>query len=516
LIAIAINLCYGVAAIIVGLFIAGRWQQMGLTTVAQFVEMRFGKTTVQLYTWIKGLLGIFLMGAGVYAFSRIFCAIIPMPEGHFLANPETGKLSIDFVSITLSIIVVIYTMAGGLWAVLVTGVLQFVVLMAAVLLVLPLAFVRVGNLSEFIQQLPAGFLRPTAPDMEYTWFFLGMWAIIHVFVWGSEWQFAQRYVCVPTVKEAKKTAYIIGVLYLFSPIIWMLPPLMYRGINPGANHEEAYILMCKEVLPVGMLGLMIAAMLSATSSTVASVINVYAGAYTYDLYYAYIAPKASERHLVWAGRVITVILGLILISSCLIISRADVTKFVIMFSALLYTPWLLPTLWGLFSKRIGQRDFWITVGLSMLIIITFMVSFNPTFGGLLRNVPAVKESAFLSYFDSHPKTMSLILGNIPPVVILVILQLLQCKKVNPGWDKVQQRVADYSKEAKLSPESLFPAKVIAWSLGILGLAMIYVTIISDRDKNILGIFTGVLIALSVLLFILIRKYENKLISQLQE
>ena len=152
----------------------------------------------------------------------------------------------------------------------------------------------------------------------------------------------------------------------------------------------------------------------------------------------------------------------------------------------------------------------------MLIIFVFMVSFNPTFGGLLRHVSAVKDSAFISYFDSHPKTVSLILGNIPPVVILVILQLLQRKKVNPGWDKVQQRVADYSKETKLLPESLFPAKVIAWSLGILGLAMIYVTIIAEKDKSILTVFTGVMILLSAILFVLIRKYEKKLSSQLQE
>ena len=514
LIAIAINLCYGVAAIIVGLFIAGKWQRMGLTTVAQFVEMRFGKTTVQLYTWIKGLLGIFMMGAGVYAFARIFCAIIPLPEGHFLADSQTGKLSIDLVSVTLSIVVVIYTMAGGLWAVLVTGVLQFVILMAAVCLVLPLAFVRVENMSAFIQQLPEGFLRPTAPDMEYTWFFLAMWVIIHIFVWGSEWHFAQRYTCVPTEKEAKKTAYIIGILYLFSPIIWMLPPLLYRGINPSANHEEAYILMCKEVLPVGMLGLMIAAMLSATSSSVASVINVYAGAYTYDLYYAYIAPKASERHLVWAGRLITVMLGLILASSCLIINRTDVTKFIIMASALLYTPWLLPTLWGLFSKRIGQKDFWITVSISMFIIISVLVSFNPTFGGLLRDLSVFKDSDFLNYFDSHQKTIGLLMGNIPPVVILVVLHVLRRHSINPGWDKVQQRVADFSKEAPLSSESLFPAKVIAWSLGILGVAMIYVTWFSEKDKGILATFTGILMGLSLLIFMAIRKYEKRLASEI--
>jgi solute:Na+ symporter, SSS family len=513
-IAIAINLCYGISAILVGLFIAGRWQKMGLTTVAQFVEMRFGKTTVQLYTWIKGLLGIFLMGAGVYAFSRIFCAIIPMSGGHWLADPKTGNLSIDFVSIALSVIVVVYTMAGGLWAVLVTGVLQFVVLMVSVLLVLVLAFTRMGNIPEFVHEMPEGFWNLTAPDMEYTWFFLAMWVVIHIFVWGGEWQFAQRYICVPTVRDAKKTAYLIGGLYLVSPIIWMLPPLLYRGINPDAFHEEAYILMCREVLPVGMLGLMIAAMLSATSSSVASVLNVYAGAYTYDLYYAYVAPQASERHLLWAGRVITMILGLILISSCLIISRTDVTKFVIISSSLLYTPWLLPTLWGLFSRRIGQKDFWITVGVSMLIIAVFMICFNPTFGGVCRTIAALADNAtfqdFISYIDSHPKTTSLYLGNIPPVLILIALQVLRRKTVNPGWERVQRRVEEYGSQTSLSAESLFPAKVITWSLGILGLAMIYVTAVADENQITLGLFTAGMILLSILLFFVVRRSERRL------
>jgi len=76
-----------------------------------------------------------------------------------------------------------------------------------------------------------------------------------------------------------------------------------------------------------------------------------------------------------------------------------------------------------------------------------------------------------------------------------------------------QRVNDYSKETKLSPESLFPAKVIAWSLGILGLAMIYVTIIAEKDKQVLAIFTGVMITLSLILLILIKRYEKKLCSE---
>ncbi len=82
---------------------------------------------------------------------------------------------------------------------------------------------------------------------------------IHFLRIGGEWAFVQRFLSVPTAADAKKGTYLFGLLYLVTPVIWMLPSMLYQLIEPGANPEQAYILACQWVLPAGFMGLMMAA-----------------------------------------------------------------------------------------------------------------------------------------------------------------------------------------------------------------------------------------------------------------
>lgn len=99
---------------------------------------------------------------------------------------------------------------------------------------------------------------------------------------GGDWPFVQRYISVPTTRDAKKSTYLIGILYLVTPLIWYLPTMIYRVMEPGLaldldattmtfNGEHAYVNMSKLVLMKGMVGMMLAAMLSATLSNVSGI-----------------------------------------------------------------------------------------------------------------------------------------------------------------------------------------------------------------------------------------------------
>src|SRR5690606_25617271 len=142
-----------------------------------------------------------------------------------LVNVSTG-LSANYAIMLFGLMAILYTTSGGLWAVIVTNVLQFVVLTAAVLIVVPLAFDKVGGINHFIQIAPEGFFNLTGG--EYTvWFMMAFCFYNMVFI-GGNWAYVQRYTSVPTKREAKKVGYLFGGLYLISPVIWMLPPLLYR------------------------------------------------------------------------------------------------------------------------------------------------------------------------------------------------------------------------------------------------------------------------------------------------
>ena len=111
---------------------------------------------------------------------------------------------------------------------------------------------------------------------------------------GGDWPFVQRYISVPTIKDAKKSTYLIGVLYVVTPFIWYLPTMILRTMEPSLgmdldaaqlsfNGEHAYVNMSVNVLMSGMVGMMLAAMLSATLSNVSGTLNVYANVFTFEI-----------------------------------------------------------------------------------------------------------------------------------------------------------------------------------------------------------------------------------------
>src|SRR5690606_8098956 len=118
-------------------------------------------------------------------------------------------------------IIILYTAAGGLWAVLVTDVVQFVILSAAVIIVIPIAFDNIGGISHLINDAPKDFFKPVNDD--YTFGFMLAFVVYQTFYIGGNWSYVQRYTSVADEKSAKKVSGIFTILYLVSPVIWMLP-----------------------------------------------------------------------------------------------------------------------------------------------------------------------------------------------------------------------------------------------------------------------------------------------------
>ena len=96
--------------------------------------------------------------------------------------------------VIFGVIVVAYTMMGGLWAVLMTDVLQFLVLTVVVLLVAALMVSGIENKEAFLDAAPEGFFSPVGGG--YGWLFLFGWVTIHFFMIGAEWAFVQRFLSV--------------------------------------------------------------------------------------------------------------------------------------------------------------------------------------------------------------------------------------------------------------------------------------------------------------------------------
>lgn len=483
-VAIAINTCIGLSAILVGLFVAGRWRRTGVTTPAEFVELRFGKGAVQLYTWAMMGVRIVSTGVALYAVSVMLVALVPLEPGHVLRDPVTGHLSLKFAILLFGAVVITYTVAGGLWAVLMTDVLQFIVLQLAVLFVIPLLLLKVNSGVE-LAALPAGFFSPTSD--QYTWWFMAGWVGVHFFLVGAEWAFAQRYICVPSDRDAKKSAYLFGALYLISPALWLTPPILFRMLRADADPEQAYILASQLVLPAGMLGLMMAAMFSATASAISGQINVFAGVLTEQFYRRLFRPAASDARLVAAGRWFTLLIGVALVVvASLVPYLGGAEKIVLTLTGMLFGPLMAPTIWGLLSGRIGVAAVMATAGLSFLAGLWVKFGLDGPLG----------SPALAAWVQANPRIADVLVGAVLPVAILTVAHLLR-RKPQPAWSAVQARVDAY---APTPPGEHgvdhAPAKVVALSLGASGLLTLALLAFNRDGRAALLVFGLALLAIA--------------------
>jgi len=465
-VAVAINTCYGIAALLVGYFVAGKWNALGVSTPAEFVQLRFGNTGLHFFTWAmlaKRILGV---SVSLYALAVLLVALIPV--------------DLTMAIVVFGGIVVLYTMQGGLWAVLMTDVLQFIVLTVVVLMV---AVLMISGMSfeGFAERVPEHFLSPVAGP--YGWFFLAGWVTIHFFIIGAEWAFVQRYLAVRSPREAKKSAYLFGAMYLATPLFWMLPPLLYRGQVEGVDKEQAYILASQSVLPPGVLGLMVAAMFSATASMVSSQLNVFAGVLTKDFYRPFFHPGASEPALVRAGRIFTVLLGALLVATAILVPRlGGAEKVIITINSLLVVPLFAPTLWGLFSRKIGIRD------MLVVALTSFGVGLTLRFG--VAGNPWIAEGDWLwplaSFLSMHTQHIEIIAGVALPVVMLIGFEVWK-HGVDPGSD----RVAHHGAKARAHAESAslpfdpYAARMVMCSLLILGLWILILSLNATAERGVL-------------------------------
>ena len=438
IVAVVVAICLGFASLIVGRWISGKWRKLRIKSPGEFLTVRFGHGTVSFYT-VSGIIGRAIHTAiALYAVAVVMCGLIKVPEGSFLASTgltgdaAAGYLSIWWALIILGAVTLIYTVAGGFLAVLMTDVVQFGVLLAVIVFMIPLSFNAVGGAGEFLSrasEIP-GFFSGTSET--YTWAWLFLWLFLNVAMIGGDWPFVQRYISVPTVRDAKKSTYLIGIFYFLTPLIWYLPTMIYRVMEPGLaldvdpttmtfNGEHAYVNMSKLVLMSGMLGMMLAAMLSATLSNVSGILNVYANVFTYEIWgHSEKNKNADEKKRIKVGRRFTLIFGLVILGISLLVPFAGgAERVVVTILTMVICPLYIPSIWGLFSKRLnGNQLIW-------SMAITWVVGFSAKF-----SVPSEVLSASL---------LESISGLVLPVVILLLLEFWSKYKgvTDKGYEAVR-------------------------------------------------------------------------------
>lgn len=476
-----IQLTMAISGLLVARFIAGKWKETGAMTAADYLGKRFGVKTQQFYTYLILLLSLFSTAAVLYPVGKMVNVATLFP--------------LNACIIVIGLIIVLYTAAGGLWAVLVTDVVQFVILSASVFIVIPIAFSEIGGVSQFFARAPSGFFQPFNAD--YTFEFMLAFIVYQLFYIGGNWAYVQRYTSVATVKESKKVAYLFTILYLVSPVIWMLPPMIYRIINPnlqGLEPEGAYMMICQKVLPAGLIGLVLAGMISATSSKANTTINLVATVFVNDIYKPLLRPKSSDKELILMARLFTLLFGAATIIVAILIPRAGGVVEVVLSTASIAGGALFgPIIWSLFTRRQTALSL-VTISVISLLVSLFFKVITPSLFDLKFN-----------------RTVETIVGVGLPVLLLLTFELY-CKlnnKQGPDYMKAAAEVTStqtIAEHAASQKQNVFGIKIISISMAVIGIGIITLGVLATSfSQVVIGVGLFILIMAAIIWYKIKRK-----------
>ena len=324
------------------LLFAKRWRRARIDSPVEYIETRYSALLRQLFTWHGLPVKVIDDGLKLVA------------TGKFVSI--CSGLSLSYSILVSGGIMLLYTFLGGLWAVAVTDFVQFVVLTAGILVVLPLSISKAGGLTALIHNSPEGFFRLTAP--KYNWGYMIPLILMYALAWSSiNWALIQRYYCVPKEKDALKVGWLVVALYIIGPPLMFFPAIAAARFIPHLKDAgDVYPVLCAQLLPAGMLGLAVAAMFAATMSTLSGDYNVCAGVLTNDVYRRLMRPHATPRELVFVGRAMTLLIGVIGLGVASLVAKLakaeDLFNIMVTLFSIATAPVAIPMIFGLVSKKI--------------------------------------------------------------------------------------------------------------------------------------------------------------------
>ena len=478
-VAITIQWTMCIGALFSGLYLAPLWKSTGNLTAAEFIKERLGPQVQKTYIYIFMMVSLFIKGTVLYPVAKLVSASLGYP-----LMPST---------IVMGLFMIAYTAVGGLWAVMVTDILQFVILTAAVLIILPLSFDAAGGISKFQANAQEGFF--DLINGEFTLVFIIAFTLYHIFYIGGNWTFVQRYTSVKDSKSARKVAYLFAGLYLISPVLWMLPPMIYKTINPsltGLDTENAYLMVCQLVLPPGLLGLMLTGMYFSTSASANTTLNVVSAVFTNDIYKGRINPEASDRKLMSVARLSSWTIGLGMIAIALMVPYiGGLVNVTLSVGAITGGPILAPPIWALFSKRLS--------GKATLIITCFSLGINLIFKIILPFLIDFKLS----------RAEEMLIGVGVPLLLLIAneIRAYYANYLSPQYLEFQA----YKSSRKLQKDNLsdeeiseslqqnkFGLKITAFALAFTALLLLILGLITKDNMGLLGTIAAFIFVLAII------------------
>ena len=397
-----------ITLLIVGKYFLPIFIEKGLYTIPEFIEKRFStelKTILAIF-WIALFVFVNLTTV-LYLGGLALDTVMGTGDGSILINSIIG----------LALFAAAYSLWGGLAAVAWTDVVQVVVLIFGGLMMTYFALVNLGDggsalegLKYVYETVPERFSMILSkeeiitPNGKDAWFDLpglavligGMW-VANLYYWGFNQYIIQRTLAAKSLEEGQKGIAFAAFLKLLIPIFVVLPGIIvyvmnldasgalavesldqgFIGANGSIVNDNAAPWLIKEVIPIGLKGLILAALAAAIVSSLASMVNSTSTIFTMDIYKSIINKNADDKSLVTVGR----ITGLVALIIAILIapqlkSLGQVFQYIQEYTGVVSPGILAVFLMGLFYKKASNNGAIWGVLLSIPIAMYFKVGPN--------------------------------------------------------------------------------------------------------------------------------------------
>lgn len=368
--------------VFVALFFLPFYIKTGIYTIPGYLERRFDRRSSVYFSFITIIGNVFLdAAAALYTGALILKVIFPEVDTMYVIWIMAG-------------IAGFYTIIGGLSSAIYADIIHTIVLIVGSIFLAVFCLNEIGGWDEFMRRFDDGvwmsLIRP-ADDPTMPWIAIVVsLPILGFYFWGNNQVMVQRVLSAKSIDQGRKGVLFVAFIYLFTLFIFIMPGIIARGINLfgvelpteiisgdtlrntfGVNTNEVYPRLIMKLMPVGMMGLILAAMVSALTSALSATLNSVSTLFTMD-FYRQMNPKAESKKLVRVGQITSfVVLVIAVLWAPLIGKFASLVSYYQEFISYLAPPIVSAFLLGLFWKRSNAHGAFagLMVGLATAVVM---------------------------------------------------------------------------------------------------------------------------------------------------
>jgi SSS family solute:Na+ symporter len=401
------NLTGIVVMVFFAVFLLPLYIRSKVFTIPEFLEKRFDKRSRFYFSAICIIGNIFLDAAGaLYAAALIIKLIFPAAD-------------LQLIIVVFALIAASYTIPGGLSSVIKTELIQAIILIIGSIILTFFCFQKGGdyftdlyNSGDILSKLIRPMDDPATP---WLGLIVGM-PVLGIYFWANNQTLVQRVLSAKSVDEGRKGIMLNGFLTMLTLFIIAIPGLIARGLFPGLERPDmVYPTMIINLMPIGLLAIILAALLSALTSALSAILNSTSTLFTMD-FYAHFDKKADSKKFVKVGKVAALIVIVIAALWAPQIGKfGSLLKYYQEMLSYISPPIVAAFLLGIFTKRVNGKGVFTGLIAGLFIAVIMLFFRHEIFGNIhfLLVVPFLLGASLLimylvSLLSSAPEAIKLI------------------------------------------------------------------------------------------------------------